>query len=124
MKAKTINEVLRSEDEWANQEIEKRQYQDNLKDQTVVDFKWAEPPEGQENIAPSILRLAANIERLEDWLFTNGLDDDKEQWIEFVHKEVGETGKKSWTDFNEEELEFILGEANYRINAIKRRPLS
>lgn len=112
MKAKFVNEVLRSEDEWANRQID-------MYKKTVPGYSWSESPEAQEEVSPEKLNVIGQIQRQQDILHKIGRRQEVNSWEDFKYDIFGETNYL-WQQLDLEDLELILMELKSRLNKIKR----
>ncbi len=112
MKAKHINEVLRSDDEYANAQIDKWQGKDEL---------VAEPEQPEETTDEETHRLANWVSTLEEFIWENGAGDVQEEWDSYVTNLMNDYGEHlAWYELTKDDLEVVYLKAKMLENKIKR----
>jgi len=105
MRAKFVNEVLSSEDEWANQEIAKNVPSQNIlskikkpkrvktiKNVMSIDIEKGTVTKGSKSNLETRTIMAEEIIELEDYLLENGTKEQIDEWIWNAKKIAG----KEW----------------------------
>jgi len=110
--------VKRSEDEWANDQLSK--YEQGKRDDKIVpEISWPEAPKGQKEVSMQVVKMAHAVSSLEDYLWDNGSDADRDKWREYMQRFEGKYNE--WTQLPIEDLELAYYEIKVVVNNINRR---
>jgi len=113
-----LKEVLSTEDKWADDQIDRWKKRDEI---TVPSVNWAKEPVKQDPPSDKVLKLSFAITHLEDWIYRNGTEEDRDKWRNYVMSLIGDRDYTEWIQLDEDELELAYMEANSIKNKIKRR---
>ena len=113
-----MDEVKRSEDEWANDQLNKYE-QGKKDDKTVPEVSWSEAPKGQKEVSMQVARMAHAVSSLEDYVWDHGNEADKDKWREYMRRFEGKYNE--WTQLSMDDLELAYYEIKVLVNNITRR---
>ena len=128
VKESIINEVKRSEDEWADREIKNWKEQASREKQermTGIKYKWADPEDYKVDSHEDSERyaLAARVSNLEKEIGKSGHKDIWDKWRRFVLNDLvaDREDVTNWMDFDIEQLQIALDEAEFLLRRIKNK---
>jgi len=132
MKAKFINEVLRSEDDWANKEIAKYKGEPAINPNDERDLNYVAPDITEEDFEEVIKELNKNsntrnlliqdIKVLEEYIWENASFQQLGEWQDFL---MYGFGTENWedADLTIKELQDVFHKAIILVNKLKHKSM-